>query len=215
MTREQVDALVKKYAEAENLTFPTNFEHRYDVVSSKILYSIIREHKPQTYLEFGTSWGGSALVAMKALVANELPYKYVGFEIGDDLRRETLRNLTHWFSEGRAQRINFEIWEDITKNIDKIPRKLDFAFIDPDWDEEIAKWTFKNIIPRVKKGGIVHIHDWSVSKDLEYQGGGFPGIFHFIELFKKGKMPLEKIFAVWDEEDYKAMSIAASFWRKV
>jgi len=212
--REEIDALVNKYAVMENLTFPGHFQHRYDVVSSKILYSLIREYKPHTYLEFGTSWGGSALVALKALVRNETPYEFVGFELEDELNRETLRNITHWFTTGEARNIHFELWGDITKYSHKIPKEIDFAFIDPNWDKNIAIWTFENIIPRVKKGGIVHIHDWSVTSDLKYEGGGFPGIFYFIELFKEGKIPLEKIFNVWDEEEYKNMSIASSFWKK-
>ena len=213
-TKDEIEKLVSQYAVNDKLTFPGHFEHRLDVISSRILYSMLREVKPKTCLEFGTSWGGSALVILKALVCNQLPYRYIGFEKEDGVRKEALRNLTHWLTEGAAYRINLELWDDVMKNLDKVPEELDFAFIDPDWEKDIAIWTFENIIPRVKKGGLVCIHDWSVTKDLVYEGGSYPGIFYFIELFKQGKMPLKKVFSVWDW-DYKKSSIALSFWEKI
>mgnify|MGYP001617579083 FL=1 len=216
-TKDQIQEFVNKYAVNDNLTFPTHFEHRLDVISSKILYSLLREFKPKTCLEFGTSWGGSALVILKALVCNELPYKYIGFEKEDNLRIDTLRNITHWLTTGAANSIHFELWGDITRNLHKVPQKLDFAFIDPDWEEDIAIWTYENIIPRVKKGGLVQIHDWSVREKegrLVYEGGGYKGIFYFIDRFERGEMPLEKLFSVWDWEEYRNSSIASSFWIK-
>jgi len=214
-TKDQIEALVSQHADNDKLTFPAHFEHRLDVISSKILYSLIREYKPQACLEFGTSWGGTTLVILKALVCNELPYKYIGFELADDLRRETLGNITHWLATKVANSIHFELWGEITKNLHKVPKELDLAFIDPDWDEDIAKWTFENIIPRVKKGGLVCIHDWSVTKDFVYEGGSYRGISYFIDLFKQGKMPFKKVFSDWDWEEYKKQSIALSFWEKI
>lgn len=211
-TLDEISKLVFTFAEQDNLTFPGEFEHRLDKISSKILYSLIREYKPLTCLEFGTSWGGTAIVILKALEANDKPYKYIGFEISEDLKKETTRNIFHWASGKLPNKIDFELYGDIKQNLNKVPQELDFAFIDPDWDEDIAKWAFENIIPRVKKGGLICIHDWSVTKDLIYEGGTYPGILYFIELFKQGKMPLKKVFSDWD--DYKNSSIALSFWEK-
>ena len=221
-TLDEINKLVFTYAEQDKLTFPGEFEHRLDVISSKILYSLIREVKPQVCMEFGTSWGGSALVILKALEANDKPYKYIGFEMIDDLKRDTTRNLLHWAIGKLPNKIDFELYGDITKNVDKIPKEIDFAFIDSDWDMGgvskdgmgIAQWTFENVIPRVKKGGLVSIHDWSVTKDLVYEGGVYPGISYFIKLFKEGKMPLKKIFSDWDWEEYKVLNIALIFWEK-
>lgn len=223
LTKNEIEKLVFTYAGQENLTFPGEFDHRLDVISSKILYSLLREVQPHTCLEFGTSLGGSALVTLKALDRNDKPYKYIGFEMLDDLRRETIRNLLHWANGKLPDKLDYEIYADITKNRDKIPQELDFAFLDPDWDKDgipegqigIAQWMFENIIPGVKTGGLVAIHDWSVTKDLVYEGGGYPGIFYFIDLFKQNKMPLKKIFSDWDWEEYKKLNIALSFWEKI
>ena len=222
-TKDELDKLVFTYAEQDGLIFPNEFTHRLDVISSKILYSLLREIRPIVCVEFGTSWGGSALVTLKALEANDQPYKYIGFEMLDDLRRETIRNILHWAIGKLPNKLDFEIYGDITKNAGKLPKEIDFACIDPDWDMGgvpegqigIAQWTFENLIPRVKKGGLIAIHDWSVTEDLVYEGGGYPGIFYFIELFKQGKVPLKKIFSDWDWEEYKKSSIALSFWEKL
>lgn len=213
-TKDQIEKLVNTY-EGENLTFPGEFTHSLDPISSKILYSFLRLLKPEACMEFGTYFGGSALVILKALMKNDKKFSYTGFEIEDDLRRDTIKHLSHWVVANKPHLLNFNIYGDITQNLDKVPKKLDFVFIDPNWDREIAEWTYENILPRVKKGGLVCIHDWSVNKELEYQGGGFPGIFHFIDLFKQNKMPLKKIFSDWDVEEYKNSSIALSFWEKI
>lgn len=204
MNREEINKLVEEYALAENLTFSDKFEHRLDVNSSKVLYSLVRHFKPQTYVEFGTSWGGSGLVAVKAMEKNGLPYRYVGFEIVDDLLRDSKVNI--------VPSNHVQLYGDITKNLDKVPEEIDFLFFDPDGDREITEWSVKHIFPRVKVGGIIQLHDWSVTNDLVYEGGSFPRINYLIELLKENKLPLKKIFSMWDEEDYKASSNAASFW---
>lgn len=212
LTRGEITDLTDKYFYEEGYKFIDDYPHSLDRTCSKILYSLVRDYKPQTCMEFGTYFGGSACMTVSALEKNKkedgLDYEYVPFEISEGARQEAKRNVL------RECGVELEVHGDVTKNLDKIPSELDFAFIDPEWDEEIAIWTYENLIPRVKKGGLVAIHDWSVSEELVYQGGQFAGIKYFIQLFKDGKMPLEKLFSVWDEADLAAQSIALSFWRK-
>ena len=209
ITRSEITDLWDQYFYPEGYQFTDVYEHSLDKNSSKTLYSFIRKWHPQICLEFGTSRGGSACIILSALLKNNRPYRYVPFEINADYNRIAKQNILEECG------INMEIYGDITKNLDKIPKKLDFAFIDPEWDKEIAVWAYENIIPRVKKGGLIAIHDWSVSEELVYQGGQFEGIKYFIELFKEGKMPLFKIFSMWDEPDFCASGMALSFWAKL
>ena len=219
MDRGQINKLVEKYFSKEEYQFPGDFNHSLDVISSGILYAMLREFKPKTCLEFGTYYGGTTCIIQTVLIKNGGKFKFVTFEKMIDYQKSTVINVLHKCNSSP------EMWGDITQNLSKVPAELDFVFIDSDWDitkednpsmeVNIGKWTFENIIPRVKKGGLVCIHDWSVNKDLVYEGGGFPGIYYFIEKFKEGEMPLEKIFSVWDEEDYKKSNIALSFWRKI
>ena len=207
ITRTEITDLWDKYFYPEGYKFTDDYEHSLDKQSSKVLYSFIRKWQPQVCLEFGVYRGGSACITLTALMKNSQPYQYVPFEIQTDFNRVAKENVL------RECGLDIEIYGDITKNLDKIPKILDFAMIDPNWDKEIAVWAYDNIIPRVKKGGLVAIHDWSVNEELIYQGGQFHGIKYFIELFKEKKMPLFKIFSMWDHEEFRPC-LALSFWVK-
>ena len=218
LNRGQINKLVEKYFDKENYQFPGDFNHSLDVISSGILYSMLRQFKPKRCLEFGTYYGGTTCIIQTVLIKNGGKFKFITFEKMKDFQISTLTNVLHKCKSSP------EMWGEITQNLKRIPEKLDFVFIDSDWDiiqngypdeVNIGKWTYENIIPRIKKGGLICIHDWSVNKDLVYEGGGFPGIYYFIDKFKEGTMPLQKLFSVWDEEDYRKSSIALSFWRKL
>lgn len=208
ITRAEITDLWDKYFYPEGYTFLDDYEHSLDRQSSKVLYSFIRKFEPQVCLEFGLYRGGSACIILTALGKNGQPYQYIPFEINPDYNKHAKENIF------RECGLNIEIYGDVMKNLDKIPESLDFVMIDPEWDKEIAVWTYKNIIPRVKKGGLVAIHDWSVNEELVYQGGQFSGIKYFIELFKEKKTPLFKIFSMWDHEEFKP-HYALSFWAKI
>ena len=208
ITRAEVTDLWDKYFYSDGYKFLEDYPHHLDKQSSKVLYSVIRHYKPQVCLEFGVFSGGSACIILTACGQNGLPFRYIPFEKNPDYSKDAKQNIL------RECKIDIEIFGDITKNLDKIPESLDFVFIDPEWDKEIAVWTYENIIPRVKKGGLVAIHDWSVSEELQYQGGQFEGIKYFIELTKEGKMPLFKIFSMWDHEEFRP-NYALSFWVKI
>ena len=217
LTKNELNDLADKYWWKPVYEFPDDFEHSLDKISSRLLYCLLRKYKPKVCLELGTYSGGSACVIISALQKNENDFKYIGFEKVEESRVATEQHILQKCG------LQTEIFGDITQNLDKVPQELDFVFIDCDWNKDgfpegeidIAKWIFENLIPKVKKDGLVCIHDWSVNRDLVYEGGGYPGIFYFIKLFKEKKMPLEKLFAVWDEPEYKQSNIALSFWRKI
>lgn len=206
MNKQEVDALIEKYpgcgVQAEGI------ERHLDPYSSKVLYCLVREYKPQTCIEFGTSEGGSGFVIVNALVANGLPFTYTGFEYDPSYKKLAEKTIIPVSPE------SVSIYEDVTKNLDKVPKEIDFAFIDPNWDEGICEWWLEHILPRIKKGGLVQIHDWSVTEDYQYQGGNFPGIGHLINEFKAERVPLKKLYSVWDYQEFRDIQIAASFWIK-
>lgn len=211
-TNDEIHKTLNLYPEINQLTFPSTVqEHNLDKTCSKILYGLLREYQPTSVLEVGTSWGGSGRIIIQALIANKHPFKYVGFEIEPAMRKSTEDNLIPLAPE------SVKIYGDITKNLDKIPQELDFAFIDTNWDYPITVWWLKNLFPKIKKGGLIQIHDWSVSHHngvYVYEGGNFEGIGSLIKLFQQNALPLKKVFAVWDHGEYSSQSIAASFWTK-
>lgn len=209
MSLEEQQALVEKYKD-EVIPNPQIQEQRYDAVSSRLLYALLREYQPTNCFEFGTSWGGSAVVTNAALIKNGKPYTYTGGEKIADYRESTIQALKACFQ------IEPTILTDVQKDEDQIPDLLDFVFIDPDWDGDIAPWIWEHLLPKLKDGALVHIHDLSAREinpgTLHYEGGSFDGINFLIEKFNSGDWPFEKIFNVWDYEVYRNMSIASSFW---
>lgn len=114
------------------------------------LYGIIGIFKPQTYLEIGS--GNSTKVARKAIVDRQLTTKIVSVDpfprasidgISDVIIRKPLETLD-----------DFSLIENLKEN--------DILFIDnshrclPNSDVTVC---FLDILPRLAKGVIVHIHD--------------------------------------------------------
>ena len=195
--------------EIDKLEFPVTVQqHNLDKICSQILYGFIREFKPMNYLEVGTSWGGSARVAVKALLDNKKPFQYIGFEYQPDMKKSTEDNIIPLAPD------SVKIYGEIKDNLDKIPQELDMVFWDTEWDYPITIWFLKNIFPRLRMGGLIQIHDWSVNREYVYGGGNFEGIGYLIKLFQQQALPLQKIFSVWDHDEYRVQSIAASFWVK-
>lgn len=191
MTNEEVEALVSKYFNAEGYRFPDGFEHRVDPDSSAVLYSFIREFKPTSILGIGTWKGGSTCVMVAALKKNGVPFRYVASELADDMRRETEQNCI------AVNGIAPLMIGDITANLDKVPEVIDCLYHDTDHDMPTTKWVLDNILPRVKKGGLVMFHDWAVvDKKGKWipKDGAWPETLYMIEQHKKGLLPLEKVY---------------------
>lgn len=191
MTPNEIEKLNKKYWDKVNYFFgDEGFEHRFEEVSSAMMYSLIREYKPINVVALGTSHGGSTCIITAALLANKIPYKYLAAEKEEDLRKETRENVK------RKYHVAPKMIGDLTK-YRNYPDEIDFLFHDTNHDRETTEWVFKNIMPKVKKGALVIFHDWAVEeKNGKWIGknGMWPETQYMIELYKKGKLPLEKVF---------------------
>lgn len=208
LTLKEMDDILAQYPEANDLDF-TGFDHNLDPISSKYLYAFMRDFKPNNVIEFGTSWGGSGKVIVDALSKNNQPFKYTGFEIVPEMKQNAEEQIIPIKPD------SVKIYDDVMQNLDKIPDGIDFAFIDPNWDVIITKWWLNNLLPKLKDGALVQIHDWSVREvdgQLKYEGGDFAGILYLIEKVNQKVFPFRKIFAVWDYPDYRGKWIACSFW---
>jgi cephalosporin hydroxylase len=199
MIREEVQALVNEYFTKDGYIAPGGFEHRVDTWSEEIIYSFVRKLHPKNCLEIGTSHGGVTCAILSALIKNGRPYKFVGSELLDDLRAECSK---HCMDLCGVEPIMIG---DITKNLDKVPKKIDFLMHDTDHDKETTQWVIDNIFPRLKKGALVIFHDWAVQeKDGKWIGkgadgvGGWPETQLLMDLHHAGKLPLKKVY--WNYE---------------
>lgn len=187
MKKSEVNALVKKYFKSENYTFPDTLVHRFEPVSSAILYSLLRHYKPQSVLEIGSSQGGSGCIFMSALLKNNQPFTFYSSEIDDELRGMAEKNIREKCGQAPI------MLGDITKELDKIP-ELDFLFVDTNHDLETTQWIIKNVWPRLKSGGIFSMHDWAVERDWTPKKDAWPETYYLIDLHKKGGFPFKKLF---------------------
>ncbi len=193
MNDEQIQELVNKYS--PEYSFPGGFEHRVDKDSSLITYALVREWKPTNILEVGTSHGGISCVLMSALIKNKKKFRYTGSELLDPEREETRLNVkSHCGVEPK-------LIGDITKNLKKIPDNIDLFFLDNDHDLKTTEWIVENIFPKIKKGGIMMMHDWAVVDEggrwigkADQGTGGWPETQKLMDMHKEGTFPFEKVY---------------------
>lgn len=228
MTNDEIIKLVDKYFYGDKHEWPSwmgigqggGGEVRYDYDSSMIAYSLVRHYKPTSVLEFGASYGHSVIFNTDALLKNGKPFTYVAFEFVEDIYNAAKANL-----ERRHGKLIPQLYfGDIREQLDKIPKTLDYVFIDGNHDLDTTQWYVDNIFPRIKRGSLVAIHDFAVTdKDGKWMGkdqdgkGGLPETQLLMDLHEAGKLPLKKLFWTYGNPLWAGMSPnwEGSFWEKV
>jgi len=149
---------------------------------------------------------------------NKRKFNYVASEIANDLRNETYRNVKEICGDGPR------MIGDITKNLERIPQKIDFLMIDTDHDLDTTKWIVENIFPHVQKGALISIHDWAVQEiDGKLVGKGDQGIGgwaetdYYMDLIREDKWPFKKVYWTYNNPAWFIMgsSWESGFWEKV
>ena len=131
-----------------NPTWNNGFLPGLDIVG---IYGIIAKYKPASYIEIGS--GNSTKVARKAIVENNLKTQITSI---DPFPRANIDHLAD-----KVMRVPFENIADNKFIVDTL-QENDILFIDnshrafPNSDATIC---FLELLPYLKKGVIVHIHD--------------------------------------------------------
>lgn len=113
------------------------------------IYTLISEFKPKKYIEIGS--GNSTKVAYKAKVEQNLVTEIISI---DPRPRTWIDDLADKIIRMPFEDIDFNIWEHLDEN--------DILFIDnshrilPNSDAMVF---YLEVLPKLKKGVIVHIHD--------------------------------------------------------
>ncbi|MDD4149027.1 MAG: class I SAM-dependent methyltransferase [Bacteroidales bacterium] len=113
------------------------------------IYTLMTEYKPKKYIEIGS--GNSTKVAYKAKIEQKLDTEIISI---DPMPRAEIDNLANRVIREPFENIDFNILEELNEN--------DFLFVDnshrilPNSDSMVF---YLEILPRLKKGVIVHIHD--------------------------------------------------------
>ena len=121
-----------------------------DDVESEITYLLVREFRPEVIVEISPSAGWSSSWLLHALKDNGSGMLH-SFDVIDDSMRLLPSELTH----GR--------WEfilgDVRQMLGKLPECVDYLFMDADHSSAFAQWYIEEVLPRVRSGGIVSVHD--------------------------------------------------------
>ncbi len=133
-------------------TWNNGFLPGLDIVG---IYTMLAEYKPSTYVEIGS--GNSTKVAYKAKQDQQLNTKIVSI---DPMPRAEIDALTDELIRKPFENIDFSFLYDLKEN--------DILFVDnshrilPNSDSMVF---YMEILPRLKKGVIVHIHDIYIPYD--------------------------------------------------
>ncbi len=129
-----------------NPTWNNGFLPGLDIIG---IYTMITEFKPNNYFEIGS--GNSTKVVFKAKTDYKLETKIISI---DPMPRAEIDNLADIIIREPAENIDLKILDDLNEN--------DILFIDnshrilPNSDSMVF---YLEILPKLKKGVVVHIHD--------------------------------------------------------
>lgn len=153
-------ALYKKYAKplAAVRTAQRSFHEdsgghivpQLDDLEAEITYLLIREFRPKCIVEIGTYHGWSTSWILSALRDNGSGHLY-SFDLIDNVARNTPPELA-------KNRWTF-IKADIRFSLDKLPKNIDYLFIDAAHNGNFARWYIANLIPKVAADTPTSVHD--------------------------------------------------------
>ena len=129
-----------------NPTWNNGFLTGLDIIG---IYTLLTEFKPKKYIEIGS--GNSTKVAFKAKTEQQLDTEIISI---DPMPRAEIDHLADRVIREPFENIDFNILEELNEN--------DILFVDnshrilPNSDSMVF---YLEILPRLKKGVIVHIHD--------------------------------------------------------
>lgn len=136
----------KRESDPTKVVWNNGFLPGLDIIA---LYTLLVEAKPAKYVEIGS--GNSTKVAYKAKQEHQLATEIISI---DPMPRAEIDHLADQVIREPFENINFEMLEQLGEN--------DILFVDnshrilPNSDAMVF---FLEVLPRLKKGVIVHIHD--------------------------------------------------------
>ncbi|MGA7862347.1 MAG: class I SAM-dependent methyltransferase [Thermoplasmata archaeon] len=122
----------------------------FDDVEAEVTYLLIRNSRPQVVVEISPSGGWSSLWMLSALRDNGTGCLY-SYDLVDD----ATRNIPATLSEQRWMFVR----GDVRRAVRRLPRPIDYLFIDSDHSAEFADWYLQNVFPLLSPNAIVSVDD--------------------------------------------------------
>ena len=172
-------------------------EYRIDDQSLDKISDLILTDHPKKVLEIGSWEGGDSITILNELLKHEDKYPFKFYISEKDRDKNKITEL--------AVRLELPLnSEKIHKDIlflgdimsAEIPQNIDLLIIDTDHDKETSKWIFDNVLPNMKSGGKVIIHDWCIKEidgEFSSKSSPWPEMEYYLDLLRNKKFPLKKI----------------------
>lgn len=129
----------------------------------RVLYLMTRFAAPDLIFEFSPKRGWSTLHMAAALERNGRG-RMMSFELDPIYAAIARRALRRAGLAHRAEIVVGDVREELPRVYETLRRSasvrgIEFLFIDSDHGEEFARWYLETLLPLVRRGGIVHVHD--------------------------------------------------------
>lgn len=121
-----------------------------DDLEAEITYLLLRELRPETVMELGTFHGWSTTWLLSALRDNGTGRLHSFDKIDNVVRMVP--------SELAADRWTF-VRGDMKSTLDKVPRAVDYLFVDADHGQRFGDWYLEHLFPLMPAGIPVSVHD--------------------------------------------------------
>lgn len=128
---------------------------QFDDLDAEVMYLLIRDTLSETVVEISPRDGWSSLWILKALHDND---KGRLFGKGRLLSYDLLDTSTRFIPDELAEYRSLVVG-DVREQPEQLPDKIDFLLMDSAHNGRFARWYVANVIPRVKDGAPIIIHD--------------------------------------------------------
>jgi hypothetical protein len=190
-----LEEIIEKYGdEFADDVFPKLPVSSYGNLESMVLYCFIRDIKPKVVAEIGTEVKSrSSFIIESALQKNRTGSLHIMADLTGKVERAA-ENLMIDF-DANIKVLSGRIQDTYSK---QDWSEVDFLFIDADHPRSFAKWYLDNLIPLLKEGTYVHIHDidlyanWKGYEVSDNEAG------ELLDRHMVGKLCLNKLFWLFD-----------------
>lgn len=136
------------------LGLPAHYKRRIkpqlDDLEAEIVYLLVRDVRPRIVVEIGPDRGWSSSWILRALADNGTGHLY-----SCDLYDYSTRAVPRDLPQGRWTFVQ----GDATTSLDRLPRDIDLLLIDAAHTAAFARWYLERVLPGLRPGTAVAIHD--------------------------------------------------------
>lgn len=151
-----------------------SFDRHYQTIGQmyhdeerRLLDLMVRHYRPELVIEFSPHKGWTTLHMVRALEDNGAG-KIHSFELNAD-NVATARQVLS--DQGLSHRVHFytgDVRQTLPAVLAELGRPVDFLFVDSDHSYDFGRWWLAEVLPFVRPGGLVHVHNVEYSRRFSW-----------------------------------------------